>query len=412
MKINKLFYWVTIGLISLAGPSHAAVVTYTEEAVFLGQLASVVSENFDGPAWDSVRSTATIVHAADSITSLGITWTSGDQVTTSTGAGRSGYGIFSYPHGIPDSIVAHAGSTLFAVGFWVTTNTPFAKTNVILDDTDVVDFNDVQIGTQFVFLGVISTIGFTKFEIREMEGTLGDQKFIFIDDVTVAGNAGVVNQPPQADAGGDQTVVEGDIVALDGRQSTDVDDGINAYQWSQESGPPIVVLTDASSPAASFTAPQVDQQGAALIFKITVTDHGGLKDSDQVVVNVLDTISGNRPPIVDAGVDQTMPEGERVTLDGSGSYDPDDGIDFFLWQQVAGTSVMLSNPADPMPAFTAPDVSTSGDVLIFELTVQDRGGLIGTDRINVIVTDVPNADIAPNNSGGSGGGCFISSTAY
>ncbi|MBW2631825.1 MAG: choice-of-anchor D domain-containing protein, partial [Deltaproteobacteria bacterium] len=41
------------------------------------------------------------------------------------------------------------------------------------------------------------------------------------------------NQPPVADAGSNQTVNEGDTVTLDGSSSSDIDDGIASYQWSQ-----------------------------------------------------------------------------------------------------------------------------------------------------------------------------------
>lgn len=417
MNLYRSIVWMALCLMAMvAASANAATTAYTDEALFLGQLSNPVVEDFEGPAWNPVRSTVGVVNAADSITSLGITWSSSDQVTTSTGAGRSGYGIYSYLHGIPDSIVGHADSTLYAVGVWVVTNTPYAKINLILDDTDVVDFGDVPIGNQYLFLGVITTSGFTTFEIREMEGTAGDQKFIFVDDVTVSGNAAVVNQPPIANAGIDQSVSEGTLVMLDGTQSIDLDDGIDTYQWVQAGGSPTVLMSDASADMPSFTAPQVGQQGAALVFTLTVTDNGGLQDADQVVVNILDsvqdTVPANQPPAADAGIDQTIDEGEPVTLDGSGSSDPDDGIDTFAWQQVAGIPVDLTGPTDPMPTFIAPAVDAAGDVLVFELSVQDTGGLIGTDRVSVLVNDVlPAKTPAPATDAGSGGGggCFISS---
>jgi hypothetical protein len=419
MNMYRSTVWMALGLMAMvAVPANAATTAYTDETPFRGQLSNPVAENFEGPAWDPVRSGGGVVNAADSITSLGITWSSGDQITTSAGAGRSGYGLYSYLHGIPDSIIGHADSTLYALGVWVVTNTPYAKINLILDDTDVVDFGDLPIGSQYVFLGVISTTGFTMFEIRETEGTAGDQKFIFVDDVTVSGDAAVVNQPPIANAGSDQHVPEGTLVTLDGTQSIDLDDGIDTYQWSQANGSLAVLLTDASSDSPSFTAPPVDASGAALVFTLTVTDNGGLQDSDQVVVNVLNTGAGNHPPTADAGVDQTVNEGEPVSLDGSGSEDPDDGIKAYQWQQLAGSAVTLSDPADPLPALTAPTVDAAGDVLVFELTVEDNGGLIGTDQVSVLVSDIPDsgttppstdgAGTSPSDNGGSGGGCFVS----
>lgn len=414
MNMYRTALLMAIGLAVFTVTSNAAVTPYTDENVFLGRLSNAVTEDFDGPSWDPVRSTPFVVNAADSVTSQGITWTSSDQVTTSTGAGRSGYGIYAYRHGIPDSIVGHADGTLFAVGAWVVTNTPFAKIEFILNNTEVVDFKDVPIGNQYVFLGVIATSGFSTFEIRETEGAAGDQKFIFVDDVTVSGDAAVVNQPPIANAGSDQNVPEGAAVLLNGAQSIDLDDGINTYDWVQTSGSPTVILSNASNPSPGFTAPQVDGPGTSLVFTLTVTDHGGGQDSDQVVVNVLDSASGNQPPNADAGVDQTIDEGGQVVLDGSGSSDPDDGIDTFHWQQIAGTPVDLTDPAGAMSSLSAPAVGAGGDILIFELTVRDLGGLIGTDRVNVVVNDVPDSPPAPSTGtgsggGGGGGGCFVSS---
>ena len=61
---------------------------------------------------------------------------------------------------------------------------PFARINFILDGTTVEDFETIQLGTTFLFFGVIDTNGFNSFEIRETEGAVGDEKFIFADDFT------------------------------------------------------------------------------------------------------------------------------------------------------------------------------------------------------------------------------------
>ena len=50
-----------------------------------------------------------------------------------------------------------------------------------------------------------------------------------------------------------------------------------------------------------------------------------------------------------------------VRLNGSASYDPDGNSNSltYPWRQTDGPSVTLSNPASPMPTFTAPSVSTN-----------------------------------------------------
>jgi outer membrane protein assembly factor BamB len=92
------------------------------------------------------------------------------------------------------------------------------------------------------------------------------------------------NQGPAADAGPDETVVDGEAVFLDGGGSTDPDFGISGYQWRQTGGPE-VELTDADRAEATFVAPG-DQDEATLVFELTVTDIGGLRSTDTVTITV------------------------------------------------------------------------------------------------------------------------------
>jgi alpha-tubulin suppressor-like RCC1 family protein len=203
------------------------------------------------------------------------------------------------------------------------------------------------------------------------------------------------NIPPTANAGANQLVTEGIIVTLDGSGSTDPDDGIASYAWQQIAGPR-VVLSDATAVQPTFTTPDVGMSGAALTFKLTVTDNGGLKASDTVIVNVS---WFNAPPIAYAGPDQTKEEGSLVTLDASGSTDPDDGIASYAWIQTGGPAVTLSDPTAVKPTFTAPDVNIGGAVLTFQVTVTDVGGLQSSDTVTINITWVnapPVANAGPD----------------
>ncbi len=77
---------------------------------------------------------------------------------------------------------------------------------------------------------------------------------------------------------------------------------------------------------------------------------------------------GNAAPLADAGVSTFVNGGTCVTLDGSGSLDPEAQGLTYSWTQVAGATVTLSSATDVMPTFTAP---TSPQSLVFELVVND-----------------------------------------
>jgi hypothetical protein len=198
----------------------------------------------------------------------------------------------------------------------------------------------------------------------------------------------------RADAGPDQTVREGDTVILDGSNSS-FRRFIIIYSWQQTGGSPTVTLTNANTAKASFVAPIVGPQGAALTFQLTVTYYyfGFIFSStDTTIVNI---VFVNDPPVADAGPDQNMDEQTTVTLDGSNSSDPDDGIASYRWKQIMGPSVSLSDPEAVQPTFLAPIVEPDGVSFIFELTVADVGGLQSSDTtiVNVIwINDPPTAN--------------------
>jgi len=190
-----------------------------------------------------------------------------------------------------------------------------------------------------------------------------------------------VNEPPVADAGLDQTVLEGDKVTLDAAGSMDSDDGIASFTWVQLSGPEML-LSDNTALQPSFTAPDVGPEGASMTFEVTVTDFGGLYTTDTVVINISWI---NSPPVADAGADQIVTAGDLVVLDGSFSHDDDDGIATIQWSQKNGVPVSLSDPTALMPEFQAPTGILEMQTLVFELLVTDYSGLQHTDSTTVEV---------------------------
>ncbi len=117
-------------------------------------------------------------------------------------------------------------------------------------------------------------------------------------------------------------------------------------------------------------------------------------------INILDGTGTNAAPNAVAGTSQQVASGARVTLNGSGSNDPDGDSLTYSWSQTLGPGVTLSDATVAQPEFTAPTVA-SDTLLRFELSVSDPDGLVDSSTVAVTVT----AD-APASGGGGGGGAL------
>lgn len=210
----------------------------------------------------------------------------------------------------------------------------------------------------------------------------------FSDEITYLVPSG--NMPPVTDAGPDQSIDEGITATLNGSNSTDPNNDIVSYLWEQVSGPPVELLTPEAS-KTTFTTPDVGVDGSSLTFLLTVTDHNGLWSQDTCIVNVSWV---NLPPTASAGKDQIVDEGDLVTLTAFDSSDPDDGIASYVWEQVGGPTVNLSDPKNIQPTFSTLDLEPGDVSLTFQLTVEDYGGLRATDTCVVNVSWVNSPPVA------------------
>jgi len=233
---------------------------------------------------------------------------------------------------------------------------------------------------------------------------------LFADDEPLA------NQAPTANAGANQNVAGGALVSLDGSLSSDPEQGVLTYAWTQTSGANVVLIGGASE-APSFTAPAATTSGQSLIFSLTVTDDGtpGITDTDTVEVTV-DAVA-NVAPIAKAGTDQSIAGGALVNLVSSGSTDPDGGAITYLWAQVSGESVSLSNKTNATASFTAPAETQSIKLLEFQLTVSDDGIPPLTDSDSTIVrveaapeNQAPTANAGADQSVGGGTSVTLAGT--
>ncbi|CAA9244454.1 MAG: GH9 / CBM3 / CBM44 [uncultured Cytophagales bacterium] len=96
------------------------------------------------------------------------------------------------------------------------------------------------------------------------------------------------NQAPVASAGPDKSVTLPTNSVVIAGSGTDTDGTISAYAWSQVTGPNAATLSGAAT--ATLTAGGL--VAGTYTFRLTVTDNGGLKGSDDVAVVVSSTPTG------------------------------------------------------------------------------------------------------------------------
>jgi hypothetical protein len=287
-------------------------------------------------------------------------------------------------------------------------------TEVVLDGSDSADPNEdplsyswTQIaGTQVALQGANSDSasfipeqsGVYVFELVTFDG----QAFSPPDEAQVIVNA-PVNHVPTAHAGEDQTVKAGDTVTLDGSGSSDPDGDPLMYAWSQVEGPETVVLEGATTVEARFEAPGTGQYR----FRLVVNDGKVDSPPDEVAVTV--ETATNQAPVAVVGDVDPVEVWNWVTLDGSGSFDPDEDPLTYIWSQTGGPLATLTNPDSPVTGFYA---VTEGTVT-FQLLVHDRElmSLSATVEVQILAGDPPRVEppgLPPRVQADRGGGCSVS----
>jgi hypothetical protein len=186
----------------------------------------------------------------------------------------------------------------------------------------------------------------------------------------------VINTPPVAHAGPDQTARPGDTIQLDGSGSTDADGDPLSYRWDLQQRPngSQAALSAPDAVMPSFVIDLPGDYVAAL-----VVNDGALDSApDTVTVSV-----SNSAPVANAGPDQTVPVGSLVNLDGSGSSDVDGDALSYEWTLVdrpADSQAVLSNRFVAGPGFT---LDWPGDYTL-ELVVSD--GFLASDPDTVVIS--------------------------
>ena len=186
------------------------------------------------------------------------------------------------------------------------------------------------------------------------------------------------NTNPVANAGPDQAAITGQTVTLNGTGSSDIDGDPLGYSWAftlRPAGSAAVVV----NPTSAMPTFVPDVAGTYTI-RLTVTDGRGGSHSD--LVDVV-TSPANRPPLANAGPDQSVIVSQLVFLDGSGSSDPDSNPLTYRWSfssRPAGSSAALTGATSATPSFVA---DRAGD-FVLQLIVND--GLVDSAADTVVVT--------------------------
>lgn len=209
------------------------------------------------------------------------------------------------------------------------------------------------------------------------------------------------NNAPTARAGDDVSVTEGydgfATIMLDGSASSDPDGDSLSFTWSLDGE---LVTTEATT--------VLELPPGRYVATLLVNDGRGGAGYDDVAIEVL-ALPPNNPPTADAGPDQSfvVEEGElaEVTLDGSGSSDPDStpgdsDLVAFVWT-LDGEVVST----DPTFAVALP-----AGQHVLALSVLDRRGGSDIDEVLVDIVAIPKnrppvaAATAPAQSA-AGAGC-------
>jgi len=200
-------------------------------------------------------------------------------------------------------------------------------------------------------------------------------------------NVSPVEDPPIAIAGDDIVISDGcnTSFTLDGTKSWDPDNDELKFNW-QLLGQRNPVVFDTSVVKYTFSDSTIDRDH---IFVLTVTDITGLNDHDTILVRIIN----DSPPTADAGIDFIAPIDKKVFLDGSGSKDTDNKIEY-NWT-IADNDISLSQVESKKqnPYFLYPRNLIQDKTYAFVLSVRDNKSYC-ENKDTVLVTCKKNVGVA------------------
>ena len=269
MNTKLLSSYICIAIICLISNATAVPVAFTNETEYIAAIDAqgyvYVIEGFeDNDVWGTVRSTiAGGTFTAPAITNFSLRFSTNNdssKITTGPGAARTDeWGIFSFPHGsystgtncatpgsCGDGLLVSGTQPMFAFSAWVSGSFG-GKLDVILngDRLAPVEFPEIcdpsgencvnyeVLSPAYKFFGVLDTAGFTNCELREVEGTAEDQKFIWCDDFIIAFSNVPSPLIRTMSVGNDTVNLYFKELAIHGNYSLDESNSLSSNDWSE-----------------------------------------------------------------------------------------------------------------------------------------------------------------------------------
>jgi hypothetical protein len=331
-------------------------------------------------------------------------------------------GIWLLPVGVLNGTVTDAtsGSPLSLAD--ITTSAPDPGT-ASTDSTGFYEFSNISPGTFEVSAWAPGFMGETMTGVTVLGGTTTTQNFALMPAATTAADCAIDEYFVSASGTGPATPVvttdplvaghEYDITAkgvfyagginlfdiiADAEYSQDTEqratptfpwtDSVNKYESYGEQllelfvgvgGPPAAVEWGAYNPAHEYTITRTGT-GTPAEFQFQIYDiyaqnnTGGLCVSLQML---------NRPPVADANGPYTGDEGSMITLDATGSSDPDDDALEYSWT-VDSPLCSFMNPTVATPTLTC----TDNGFFTVTVTVDDGYGATDSDTASVTMANV------------------------
>src|SRR5690606_31680543 len=168
--------------------------------------------------------------------------------------------------------------------------------------------------------------------------------------------------------------------------ATDPDGTISTYRCSYVSGPSSYKITAPNNRITEFT----NLVAGTYVFRLTVTDNGGATNYADVTITVKSSSSStNKPPVANAGPDQTITLPTNSVKISSSATDPDGTISTYRWSYVSGpSSYKITAPNNRITEFT----NLVAGTYVFRLTVTDNGGATNYADVTITVKSSSSSD--------------------